>query len=167
MIGNCNLGNNIWALREAHINEILILLQGLLYQLQLCVYMSQKKLFHPGVWQRQELQLAAGERGTHLIYFELSPKWTSRNYLYCLKKFITKTLWEHLTMNKGNSIKWRGLTSTTGRNDLVEEDFKEKIGFGMNLRGWMELEKKKERKRKRHKDRQNNPDEYVWIGWRN
>ena len=99
VIGNCNLGNNIWALREAHINEILILLQGLLYQLQLCVYMGQKKLFHPGVWQRQELQLAAGERGRYLIYCDLSPKWTSRNYLYFLKEFITKILLEHLIMN--------------------------------------------------------------------
>lgn len=90
VIGNCNLGNNIRALRKAHINEILILLQGLLYQLQFCVYMSQKKLFHPGVWQRQELQLAAGKRGTHLIHFDLSPKRTSRNYFYCLKqRFLT------------------------------------------------------------------------------
>jgi hypothetical protein len=64
VIGNCNLRNNIRAFREANINEILILLQGLLYQLQLCVYMSQKKLFHPGVWQRQELQLATGEKDT-------------------------------------------------------------------------------------------------------
>lgn len=125
VIGNCNLGNNIWALRKAHINEILILLQGLLYQLQLCVYMSQKKFFHPGVWQRQELQLVAGERGKYLIYLDLSPKWTSRNYLYCLKKLTTKILSKHLITNTGQ-FNWVNRNLKHNReSSLVGEGFKE------------------------------------------
>lgn len=100
VIGNCDLGNNVWALGEAHINEMLILLQGLLYQLQLCVYMSQEEFLHPGVRQRQELQLAPRERDTLSIIWSFSQSNTEDHYV--LKGFITKILMNIYKWIQGN-----------------------------------------------------------------
>lgn len=58
VVGNCNLRDDVSAFGKSCINETLILLQSLLYQLQLCINVCKKELFHPCIWQGQELQLA-------------------------------------------------------------------------------------------------------------
>lgn len=58
VVGNCNLRDDISAFGKSCINERLILLQSFLYQLQFCINVCKKELFHPCIWQGQELQLA-------------------------------------------------------------------------------------------------------------
>lgn len=53
VVGNCNLGDDVGALRKASLNEVLVFLQGLFDHLQLCVHVGHEEVFNPAVRQRQ------------------------------------------------------------------------------------------------------------------
>ena len=53
MVGDSNLRDNVGALREAGLNEVLVFLQCFFDHLQFCVHVGQEEVFYPAVWQRQ------------------------------------------------------------------------------------------------------------------
>lgn len=62
MVGDGHLRNDVSALGEAGVHEVLVLLQRLLDHLQFRVHVGQKEVLHPAVSQRQRLELEEDQR---------------------------------------------------------------------------------------------------------